>query len=215
MAAHRTGTGRRLATLVAALAVCVSGWPAAMGGAQERETLSPRTRTALRTAISDLRPPRSYFEDREAEGRWVAAMSERLRRVMPGRVHLRGDPRLVPEFLRTLHYEAKRQGLDPQMVLAVIHVESAFNKYAVSSASARGYMQVMPFWVGLIGTGEENLFDMRVNLRFGTVILRHYLDIEDGEYFGALGRYNGSLGKSAYVDRVLDKMGYWEWPPGR
>jgi soluble lytic murein transglycosylase-like protein len=97
-----------------------------------------------------------------------------------------------------VYYEAKRAGLDPQMVLGLIQVESGFKKYAVSSAGARGYMQVMPFWIRLIGTKDSNLFHMRTNLRFGCTILRHYLDMENGNLYRALGqpgRYNGSLGK--------------------
>ena len=99
------------------------------------------------------------------------------------------------EFLITVHYEAKRAGLDPQLVLGLIQVESNFRKHAVSSAGARGYMQVMPFWVKLIGNNEHNLFNLRTNLRYGCVILRHYLDVEKGDLYRALGRYNGSLGR--------------------
>ena len=102
------------------------------------------------------------------------------------------------EFLITVHYEAKRAGLDPQLVLGLIQVESNFRKYAVSSAGARGYMQVMPFWIKLIGNNEHNLFNLRTNLRYGCVILRHYLDIEKGDLYRALGRYNGSLGRPEY-----------------
>jgi soluble lytic murein transglycosylase-like protein len=91
-----------------------------------------------------------------------------------------------------------RAGLDPQMVLAVMYHESGFKKYAFSSAQARGYMQVMPFWVKQIGSPDQNLFNLRTNLRYGTVILRHYLDIENGDYYRALGRYNGSLGTAEY-----------------
>jgi soluble lytic murein transglycosylase-like protein len=101
-----------------------------------------------------------------------------------------------------VHYEATRAGLDPQLVLSVIQVESNFRKYAVSTAGARGYMQVMPFWVDLIGTKDHNLFHLRTNLRYGCLILRHYLDIEHGNLTRALGRYNGSLGQSWYPDMV-------------
>lgn len=107
-------------------------------------------------------------------------------------------------FLMTVHYEATRAGLDPELVLSIIQVESNFRKYAVSSAGARGYMQVMPFWVDLIGNPEHNLFHLRVNLRYGCTILRHYLDLEQGDYFRALGRYNGSLGKAGYPNLVFD-----------
>jgi len=110
------------------------------------------------------------------------------------------------EFLATVHYEATRAALDPELVLAVIHHESAFRKYAISSAEARGYMQVMPFWTRVIGTPEHNLFHLRTNLRYGCVILRHYLDRENGDLFRALGRYNGSLGRAEYPLAVLAAM---------
>jgi soluble lytic murein transglycosylase-like protein len=110
------------------------------------------------------------------------------------------------EFLRTVFYEATRAGLDPQLVLSIIQVESGFKKYAVSHAGARGYMQVMPFWVDTIGQREHNLFHLRVNLRYGCTILRHYLEKEKGDYFRALGRYNGSLGEAKYPQLVFNKL---------
>lgn len=106
------------------------------------------------------------------------------------------------EFLRAVHYEATRAGLDPQLVLGLIQVESGFKKYAVSPAGARGYMQVMPFWVQLIGSRSDNLFHLRMNLRYGCTILKHYLEIEKGDLFRALGRYNGSLGRAEYPGAV-------------
>ncbi|MGC2166721.1 MAG: lytic transglycosylase domain-containing protein, partial [Gallionella sp.] len=106
------------------------------------------------------------------------------------------------DLLKTVHYEATRAGLDPQLVLGLIEVESGFNKYAVSRVGARGYMQVMPFWVEQIGTPDHNLFEPRINLRYGCTILRHYLDIERGNLYRALGRYNGSLGRSKYPNLV-------------
>mgnify|MGYP001610496015 CR=1 FL=1 len=111
-------------------------------------------------------------------------------------------------------YEAVRAGLDPQLVLSVIQVESSFKKYAVSTAGARGYMQVMPFWAREIGVSDHNLFHLRTNLRYGCTILRHYLDIEKGNYFRALGRYNGSLGQPDYPDLVMSAWhGTWAYPP--
>jgi len=107
------------------------------------------------------------------------------------------------ELLKAVHYEATRAGLDPQLVLGIIDVESGFKKYAVSTAGARGLMQVMPFWVDLIGDRDHNLFHLRTNLRYGCTILRHYLDIENGDLFRALGRYNGSLGRAEYPRMVL------------
>jgi soluble lytic murein transglycosylase-like protein len=123
-------------------------------------------------------------------------MSARLAKRIPDRI-------AREEFLVTVHYEAKRAGLDPQLVLGVIQVESGFRKYAVSSSGARGYMQVMPFWVRQIGSADHNLFNLRTNLRYGCVILRHYLDMERGDYFRALGRYNGSLGRPDYPNAVV------------
>ena len=113
-----------------------------------------------------------------------------------------GDYAARVEFLKTLDYEAKRAGLDRQLVLALIQIESNFRKYAISIAGARGLMQVMPFWTRVIGDGESrHLFSMATNLRYGTVILRHYLDIERGDLFMALGRYNGSRGRAAIQTR--------------
>jgi len=165
-------------------------------GAQAYEPLSASVQAALHKSVSDLATPFLAF-DTEGEARlWLTAMSKRLAQRMPDR--LRRE-----EFLVTVHYEAKRAGLDPQMMLALIQVESNFRKYAVSRAGARGYMQVMPFWVKLIGDKDHNLFHLRINLRYGCVILRHYLDIERGDLYRALGRYNGSLGKPEYPSLVV------------
>ena len=126
---------------------------------------------------------------------WLSEMSRRLEKRIPSQEY-----RL--DLLRSVHYEATRAGLDPQLVLGLIQVESGFRKYAVSSAGARGYMQVMPFWLRLLGRPEDSLFDLRTNLRYGCTILRHYLDIEKGDLYRALGRYNGSLGKPEYPNMV-------------
>jgi len=175
-------------------------------GNQMYEPLSASVQAALSEAISDQAVPHLAFgTEREARA-WLAAMSHRLARRMPER-------REREEFLVTVHYEAKRAGLDPQMVLGLIQVESAFRKYAVSTAGARGYMQVMPFWAKLIGHSRHNLFHLRTNLRFGCVILRHYLDIEKGDLFRALGRYNGSLGQAEYPSLVLSAWhNHWAYP---
>jgi soluble lytic murein transglycosylase-like protein len=175
-------------------------------GGQIYEPLSASVQAALNKAVSDQAVPYLAFET-EAEARlWLAAMSNRLAKRMPDRT-------AREEFLVTVHYEAKRAGLDPQLVLGLIQVESGFRKYAVSSAGARGYMQVMPFWAKLIGSGaDHNLFHLRTNLRYGCVILRHYLDIEDGDLFRALGRYNGSLGRAPYPNSVLMAWTtYWNY----
>jgi soluble lytic murein transglycosylase-like protein len=181
--------------------------PAAHAGAQIYEPLSASVQAALNKAVADQAVPYLAFES-EAEARaWLNVMSARLEKRMPDRV-------AREEFLVTVHYEAKRAGLDPQLVLGLIHIESGFRKYAVSSAGARGYMQVMPFWVKLIGqAAEHNLFHLRTNLRYGCVILRHYLDLENGDLFRALGRYNGSLGRAPYPNSVLQAWtGFWNYP---
>ena len=181
--------------------------PLAHAGNQIYEPLSASVQAALNKAVSDHAVPYLAFET-EAEARtWLGAMSGRLAKRMPDRT-------AREEFLVTVHYEAKRAGLDPQLVLGLIQVESGFRKYAVSDAGARGYMQVMPFWTRLIGAGaEHNLFHLRTNLRYGCVILRHYLDMENGDVFRALGRYNGSLGRAPYPTSVLQAWTtYWQYP---
>ena len=180
-------------------------WPA-HAGAQAEEKLSASVQTALASAIADRSATRLVGDPKEVQA-WLAEMSSRMARRMP-------DSEQRNEFLITVQYEASRAGLDPQLVLAVIHHESAFRKYAVSSASARGYMQVMPFWVKLIGTPDHNLFHLRTNLRYGCVILRHYLDIEKGNVVRALARYNGSLGRFEYPNTVLGLLeSRWKWTP--
>lgn len=115
-------------------------------------------------------------------------------------------------FLKTVYYEATRAGLDPELVLGVVQTESAFHKYAISSAGARGYMQVMPFWVRDIGRPGDDLFHLRTNLRYGCTILRYYLDRDRGNLFLALGRYNGSRGDAAYPNQVLASWSHWRSP---
>ena len=171
---------------------------AALAGAQAEDQLAPSVATLMTLAIADSPVPTRYDDSPEVRA-WLDAMSPRLATRVPN-VAERLD------FLATVHYEATRAGLDPQLMLGVIQHESGFHKYAVSVVGARGYMQVMPFWQKLIGAGEQNLFHLRTNLRFGAVILRHYLDLENGDLFRALGRYNGSLGRSEYPDAVLGNM---------
>lgn len=179
--------------LIAALLLCSAS--AAQAGAQKYEPLSASVQAALSKAVSDSRPSVSSFRTPMEAVDWLSAMSPRLAKRIPDRQY-----RL--DLLRSVHYEATRAGLDPQLVLGLMQVESGFRKYAVSSAGARGYMQVMPFWVKIIGRPDDNLFDMRTSLRYGCTILRHYLDIERGDLFRALGRYNGSLGKPEYPNMV-------------
>ena len=167
----------------------------AEAGAQKYEPLSASVQAALQKTVSDARPQASSFKNPMDAADWLTEMSRRLEKRIPSREY-----RI--ELLRSVHYEATRAGLDPQLVLGLMQVESGFRKYAVSSAGARGYMQVMPFWVKLIGRSDDNLFDLRTSLRYGCTILRHYLDIEKGDLFRALGRYNGSLGRAEYPDMV-------------
>jgi soluble lytic murein transglycosylase-like protein len=181
-------------------------WPlSAFPGAQVYEPLADSVRHRLSYMVADRAAATMHFREPSDGQRWLAEMDERLRKRIPDR-----QQRL--ELLRTVQYEATRARLDPQLVLGVIEVESGFRKYAVSRAGARGYMQVMPFWVKLIGQPSHNLFHLRTNLAYGCAILRHYLDIEKGDYWRALGRYNGSLGKPEYPNLVLAAWrGRWKY----
>ncbi len=172
----------------------------AWAGAQQYEPLSASVKSRMSKAISDVAPEHMRYGDRSEIEVWLKEMDRRLIRKLP-------DPGVRRDLLHSLHYEATRAGLDPELVLGLIEVESNFRKYAVSTATARGLMQVMPFWVDLIGTREHNLFHLRTNLRYGCTILRHYLDIEKGDLYRALGRYNGSLGRPEYPNLVL---GAWK-----
>ena len=178
----------------------------AVAGNQREEPLSNSVKALMQKSISDLASPKLMFAS-EVEGKaWMSDMSQRMAKRLP-------DVTYRQEFLRSVHYEATRAGLDPQLVLGLIQVESAFKKYAVSSVGARGYMQVMPFWVKSIGNADHNLFHLRLNLRYGCTILRHYLDIERGDLYRALGRYNGSLGKPQYPNLVVGAWRKnWEYP---
>ncbi len=182
------------------------GWPLlTQAGAQLEEPLSASVRAGLQKTVSDTAAPRLVFQSDAEARRWLAEMSGRLKKRIP-------DEAFRLDFLTTVHYEATRAGLDPQLVLGLIQVESGFKKYAVSSAGARGFMQVMPFWVRSIGAPDQNLFHLRVNLRYGCTILRHYLDLEKGNLFRALGRYNGSLGRAEYPNMVVGAWRrYWSY----
>ncbi len=195
----------RAAALSGSLLCALPGW----AGPQQYEPMSASIRASLHAAVSDSAPPRLMIADATEAQLWLAEMSRRLEKRLP-------DARYREEFLISVHYEATRAGLDPQLVLALIQVESAFRKYAVSSAGARGYMQVMPFWTEVIGEKDDNLFHLRKNLRYGCTILRHYLDIEKGDLFRALGRYNGSLGKPTYPNLVRTAWeNNWIYEPPR
>jgi len=183
--------------------------PTVHAGGQLEEPLADSVRTALSSAIANSEPPVPVFADtqrRLAYLRWLGATSDRLHRRKP-------DFQTRIEFLQTVWYESRRARLDTTLVLGLIQVESAFRKFAVSRVGARGYMQIMPFWARVIGDGDVGrLFDMRVNLRFGCVILRHYLDRERDDTFMALGRYNGSRGRSEYPSAVYAAARNWAHP---
>jgi soluble lytic murein transglycosylase-like protein len=179
----------------------------ALAGAQLEEPLADAVRTALAAAIAEDAPPRPSFdgiESRLTYLKWLGAASEKLRR-------RKTEHHTRVEFLEAVWYESRRAGLETALVLGLIQVESGFRKYAISKAGARGYMQVMPFWARLIGDGEvSRLFHLQTNLRFGCVILRHYLDLERGNLFMALGRYNGSRGRPEYPNAVLASRRQWD-----
>ncbi|HEX4986716.1 MAG TPA: transglycosylase SLT domain-containing protein [Burkholderiales bacterium] len=180
----------------------------ALAGEQRYEPLSASVAAMLHGSVADRASPRLTFASREQGAQWLEEMSRRARTFIP-------DDIARQDLLVTVQYEATRAGLDPQLVLGVIQVESRFRKYAVSRAGARGYMQVMPFWVKLIGDGNQNLFHLRTNLRYGCTILRHYLDIEHGNLERALARYNGSSGQSRYAQRVMHAWkGNWSYGGG-
>ena len=183
------------------------------GAGQQYEEMSDSVRSSLRQRISqNIAPPILIFSSEEEGQRWLDSMSERLAKILPSKSVLQ-DEEMRRDFLTAVHYEATRAGIDPQLMLAVMHVESAFRKYAISIAGARGLMQVMPFWTKEIGDNDtRKLFQLRANLRYGAVILRHYLDIEKGDLTRALARYNGSLGSAKYPNLVYEKLSkHWQW----
>jgi soluble lytic murein transglycosylase-like protein len=137
------------------------------------------------------------FEDHIAAEVWLTDMSNRLKRTLP-------DANYRLELLKTIHAEATRTGLQPELVLAVIQVESNFERFAISSAGARGLMQIMPFWIKELGHPDDNLFIPQINLRYGTTILKYYIDKENGQTSKALARYNGSVGKTIYSRKVFN-----------
>ncbi len=198
--------GRRRLLGAAGAWALASAWPQPAAAGQLEEPLADSVRGALASAIASHAPPVPDFHSTEGRLdylRWLGRMSERLVRRQPDLQHR-------VEFLQTVWYESRRAGLDTAMVLGLIQVESAFRKFAISSVGARGYMQIMPFWVRLIGDGDVGkLFHMQTNLRFGCVILRHYLDREKGDLFMALGRYNGSRGRDPYPNAVFAAQKNW------
>ncbi|WP_290648625.1 lytic transglycosylase domain-containing protein [Aquisalimonas sp.] len=178
--------------IAAMLLLCLS---LANAAAQERQPASAELRERLMDAVERSQS----FENRFVAQVWLMDMSQRLAQRIP-------DDQRRLDLLRMVHFEAAQAQLEPELVLAVIEVESNFNRFAISSAGARGLMQIMPFWLHEIGRPDDNLFDVQTNLRFGTTILRHYLDKENGGLTRALARYNGSLGQTWYAERVYNAM---------
>lgn len=186
-------TGRFILTL------CLAAVLLAPANAWAQETLDPELREALRVAAGAA----DSFDDRFDAEVWLADMSRRLERQVT-------DPEERMRILSRVHYEASIAGLEPELVLAVIEVESNFDTYAVSVAGALGLMQVMPFWRNEIGRPGDNLIHLETNLRYGCTILKFYLDKENGDLRRALGRYNGSLGRRKYPNKVIEKLsGKW------
>jgi soluble lytic murein transglycosylase-like protein len=210
---RRPASPPRRAVLLAGatLLACAAAPRVARAGAQIEEPLADAVRGALSAAIAERAPPQPPFQNLEARLaylRWLGDMSERLKKRTADHV-----ARL--EFLQTLWYESLRARHEPALMLGLVQVESNFRKYAISGAGARGYAQVMPFWARLIGDGDDSkLFRTQVNLRFGCVILRHYLDAENGDLYMALGRYNGSRGRPEYPTAVLAARRAWEHSAG-
>lgn len=186
----RTGNRRHIAIATVTLGLLIAG-----EAPLATEAPDPVLRELLREAAADA----DSFNDRFDAQVWLADMSQRL----GDRID---DPEERVEILKRVHYEATRADLAPELVLAVIEVESNFDRFAVSHAGARGLMQVMPFWLEEIGRPNDNLFHIETNLRMGCTILKYYLDMEKGDLQRALARYNGSLGKRWYSNRVLDKL---------
>jgi hypothetical protein len=164
----------------------------------------PELRTALLKAVSES----ESFPDRFEAEVWLLDMSTRLEKRLRNKRLKSKNERM--EFLRLVHQEATKARLSPELVLSLIDVESAFDRFAVSRVGAQGYMQIMPFWKNEIGRTNDNLLHPPTNLRYGCTILRHYLDKEKGNWVRALARYNGSLGRTVYPDKVMDRLKrYW------
>jgi soluble lytic murein transglycosylase-like protein len=210
-------------------------------GTQREEPLIDSVRTALSAAVHQSGPPTLVHADVKAANafqQWLTQTETRLEKQLQRRktspapqgiavaepthkgvtnsspdvlAHELASPHLRREFLQTVWYESQRAGLDPSLVLGLIQVESGFRKFAISSAGARGFMQVMPFWTRVLAEGDAGvLFQAQTNLRFGCVILRHYLQIEKGDMVMALGRYNGSRGQMPYPNAVLAAQRQWQ-----
>ena len=177
----------------------------AQAGAQREETLADDVASIMRQSVEHASPPYLVFDRATDAQRWLNEMSARLTRFIDNELYRR-------RLLTMIQYEATRADLNPQMVLGLIEVESAFRQYAVSNVGAKGLMQVMPFWQRYTGNESHNLFDIRTNLRYGCTILRHYSNLENGNLHRALARYNGSLGSNRYPNAVIGAwLNRWQW----
>ena len=175
-----------------------------LAGSQQEERLAARVATSMHRAIVNTSPPRLMFSQPTDGTHWLTEMSARISPWV-------SDPWLRTRLLTTAHYEASRAGLDPQLVLAIIHTESHFRPYAISEAGAQGIMQVMPFWKTLLGGQQHSLFDLQTNLRFGCTIFRHYLDQSQGDLARALNRYNGSKASDSPYSREVIQRWQTQW----
>lgn len=201
----KTVSRRRLLLAGSAAMLGVAMPRMALAGAQREETLSDDVTSIMRNAVNNANPPRLIFVSPAEASRWLNAMSTRLTPYVP-------DEYARKRLLTNIQYEAMRAGLDTQVILGLIEVESRFRQYAISGVGARGLMQVMPFWVKQIGRPEHNLFDIRTNLRYGCTILRYYRNRENGNMARALARYNGSLGRTTYSNAVIGAwQRHWQW----
>jgi soluble lytic murein transglycosylase-like protein len=181
---------------IALLSLSLAASAARAQGPRSPDEVDPALRVTLLAAVAEA----GSFEDRFDAEVWLTDMSQRLAKQVP-----RHPERL--KILKIVHQQATRAGVEPELVLAVIDVESNFDRYAISSASALGLMQVMPFWIDELGYTDKNqLFDIEMNVLIGCRILKYYLDMEKGDLIRGLARYNGSTGKRWYSDRVLDRL---------
>ncbi len=191
---RRTGKVRTLiaggALALLGLLITGTGW-----ASDARSGPDPRLRALLIDAVAEA----DSFADRFDAEVWLTDMSNRLTRQVP-------DPKERLDILKRVHYEASRVDLAPELVLAVIDVESNFDRFAISRVGAQGLMQIMPFWLKEIGRPDDNLFHLNTNLRMGCTILRYYLDVERQDLVRGLGRYNGSLGRRSYADKVIERL---------
>ena len=159
------------------------------------QTIDPRLRLLLTQAINSS----ESFDDRFHAEVWLVDMSSRLQRYVK-------DEKTRLAMLKQIHLEAARSELQPELVLALIEVESHFDSYAISKSGAQGMMQIMPFWLDEIGHPDDNLIDMKTNLRMGCTILKYYMDMEKNDLHKALARYNGSAGSKIYSNKVLTAL---------